>query len=889
MTQDAPQPIFLKDYRVSDFLVDQVALHVDIFAEYTRVSAVLKLRRNPAGQATVPLFLDGVDLQLQSIELAGERLAEDQYQLSETGLEIAEVPDEFELKTVVHIQPTKNTKLSGLYVSRGNYCTQCESHGFRRITYFLDRPDVLSLFTVTISADQHHYPQLLSNGHLVDAGEDEGNRHWAKWHDPSLKPCYLFALVAGDFECVEDQFVTQDNRTVALKLYVELGRSDQCEHAMQSLKRAMQWDEDTYGRIYDLDLYMIVAVSDFNYGAMENKGLNIFNSQYILAQPETATDLDYLRIEAVVAHEYFHNWSGNRVTCRDWFQLSLKEGFTVLRDQQFTADMTQPVIKRIDDVTVLRNVQFPEDAGPMAHPIRPASYIEMNNFYTTTVYNKGAEVIRMLHTLLGAAAFRKGADLYFERHDGQAVTTDDFVAAMADASGYDLKQFLRWYAQAGTPVLTIEERFDAQRAEYHLMVKQHCPATPGQARKLPFYLPLAVGLLDEQGEELSTQLSTEAEPTPAGQRVLVVKKAQEHFIFAGVKQRPIPSLLRGFSAPVKLVFEQPMADQLHLLRHDADGFNRWDVGQRLFVSQAQHLVRLHEQGERLVLPEELLTAFAEVLTDDTLDPALRAAILTVPSEHYLIELSQVANVPAIHQVREFIKTQLGKHMRPMLLDLYAQLATSVPYAYESVQMNRRRLRNLCLAYLVQLHDQEALTLCKAQYEAGQNMTDIMAALNVITHVKCVERSEMLSDFGRRFRDDDLVMDKWFGVQAVSSLPDTLNQVKRLMQNDLFDMKNPNRVRALIGQFTANNPVRFHDADGSGYQFLVNQLLVIDGINSQVAGRLVTPLTRLDKFDSKRQALMKTQLARLLAHENLSKDLYEVVSKTLAQTCQASLG
>ncbi|MGV8864509.1 MAG: aminopeptidase N, partial [Pseudomonas sp.] len=762
--------------------------------------------------------------------------------------------------------------------------TQCEAEGFRKITYYLDRPDVMSKFTTTVSAEQHSYPVLLSNGNPIASGPGEDGRHWATWEDPFMKPAYLFALVAGDLWCIEDVFTTMNQRDVTLRIYVEPENVDKCQHAMNSLKKSMRWDEETYGREYDLDIFMIVAVNDFNMGAMENKGLNIFNSSCVLARAETATDAAHQRVEAVVAHEYFHNWSGNRVTCRDWFQLSLKEGFTVFRDAEFSADMNSRTVKRIEDVAYLRTHQFAEDAGPMAHAVRPASFIEISNFYTLTVYEKGSEVVRMLRTLLGTEGFRKGSDLYFERHDGQAVTCDDFIKAMEDANSVELTQFKRWYSQAGTPRLAVSEAYDSAAKTYSLTFRQSYPATPDKQEKQPFVIPVELGLLDAQGGEIALRLSGEA--TTAGtSRVISVNEAEQTFTFVDIAEKPLPSLLRGFSAPVKLSFPYNRDQLMFLMQHDSDGFNRWEAGQQLSVQVLQELIGQHQKGEALVLDQRLVTALNSVLADDQLDQAMVAEMLSLPGEAYLTEISEVADVDAIHAAREFARKQLAESLFEGLWQRYQAnraLSKKTAYVAEAEHFARRGLQNIALSYLMLSGKPQVLAACLEQFDTCDNMTERLTALAVLVNSPFAEeKAKALTTFADNFKDNPLVMDQWFSVQAASTLPGGLQRVKALMTHPAFTMKNPNKVRALVGAFAGQNLINFHAADGSGYRFLADLVIQLNAFNPQIASRQLAPLTRWRKYDSARQALMKAELERIRASGDLSSDVYEVVSKSLA--------
>ena len=885
MRTDQPKVIYLKDYQAPEYLIDETNLTFELYEDHTLVHAQLVMRRNPErGEGLPPLVLDGQQLELQWVALDDRVLEEGDYQLDENHLTLQPTAQQFTVDSTVRIHPEKNTALEGLYKSGKMFCTQCEAEGFRKITYYLDRPDVMSSFTTTVSAEQHKYPVLLSNGNPVASGSEEDGRHWATWQDPFRKPAYLFALVAGDLWAVEDTYTTLSEREVALRIYVEPENIDKCQHAMDSLKKAMRWDEKVYGREYDLDIFMIVAVNDFNMGAMENKGLNIFNSSCVLAKAETATDAAHQRVEGVVAHEYFHNWSGNRVTCRDWFQLSLKEGFTVFRDSEFSADMNSRTVKRVEDVAFLRTNQFAEDAGPMAHPVRPDSFIEISNFYTLTVYEKGSEVVRMIHTLLGAEGFRKGTDLYFERHDGQAVTCDDFVKAMEDANGVDQTQFKRWYSQAGTPRLAVEESYDAATQSYTLTFRQSCPPTPGQKDKQPFVIPVEMGLLDHLGNPLPLRLAGE-EHAHGSNRVLQVTEAEQSFTFVGLAEKPLPSLLRGFSAPVKLSFPYDRDQLMFLMQYDEDGFNRWEAGQQLSVQVLQELIGQHQRGEQLVLDERLIAAFHTLLQDNALDQAMVAEMLSLPSEAYLTELSEEADVEAIHAAREFARKRIAEALREPLWQRYQanrEASRKTPYLAEAEHIARRSLQNIALSYLMLVGGDEVLAACLEQYEGCDNMTERLTALAVLVNSPYDdEKAKGLQMFADYFKDNPLVMDQWFSVQAGCTLPGGLERVQALMGHPAFTLKNPNKIRALIGAFANQNLVNFHRADGAGYRFLADQVITLNALNPQIASRLLAPLTRWRKYAPARQALMRAELERILASGELSSDVYEVVSKSLA--------
>jgi len=867
--------VYLKDYTPPPYLIDEVDLEFELGEESTVVRSRLRVRRN--GTAPAPLRLDGQQLELLALSLDGRELRAGEYAVDADGLTIENVPERFELAVTTRIEPQNNTALEGLYKSGGMFCTQCEAEGFRRITYYLDRPDVMAAFSTKIVADAKRYPVLLSNGNPVERGSLDDGRHWVRWVDPFLKPCYLFALVAGDLACNRDSFVTASGRQVALEIYVEPQNLAKTEHAMASVKRAMRWDEQAYGLEYDLDIYMIVAVGDFNMGAMENKGLNIFNTQYVLADPDTATDTDFENVEAVIGHEYFHNWTGNRVTCRDWFQLSLKEGLTVFREQQFSAAMGSAPVKRINDVRLLRTQQFPEDGGPMAHPVRPDNYVEINNFYTSTVYNKGAEVIRMYHTLLGEAGFRRGMDLYFRRHDGQAVTCDDFLAAMADANQRDLTQFARWYSQAGTPVLHVDDHYDAASGVYTLRVRQSCPPTPGQPRKEPFHIPLKLGLLGGDGKAIPLQL--EGEPAPAGEtRVLEITHAEHSFRFVGVRERPLPSLLREFSAPVRVEYGYDEAQLAFLFGHDHDPFNRWDAGQRL---NCQLLLRRIESPARDEAPAALTDAFRKTLSDPALDRAFVAEALTLPSEIYLAEQLKVIDPAAVHSAREGLRRQLGRSLADAWREAYQRCVDSDGRSLSAEAVGKRRLKNLALGYLLGGGDADAKALCLRQFEQADNMTDRLAALTLLADGDGADADAALDEFYRRWKHEPLVVDKWFRVQALSQREDALARVRALTSHPAFELRNPNKVRALVGAFCHGNLARFHDPSGAGYAFLADYVLELNRINPQVAARLATALSRWRRYEPTRRQHMRDALERIAGTPGLSTDVFEVVARSLS--------
>ena len=910
MRTETPVTLHLKDYTPPAWLIDTVDLHVSILDGHAEVRARLACRRNPAAPAG-PLVLLGEDLELLSVALDGTPLAADATLCADGRLTIpGPLPESCVLDTQVRIRPDLNTQLSGLYPSKDGYFTQCEAEGFRRITYYPDRPDVMAVFTCTVEADRARFPLLLSNGNPVAAGSgDDATRHWVRWADPFPKPAYLFALVAAKLDALEDTFTTASGRSVALEIFVEPGKLDQCGHAMAALKKAMRWDETRFGLEYDLDRYMIVAVGDFNMGAMENKGLNVFNTKYVLARPDTATDADYQGIDRVVAHEYFHNWTGNRVTCRDWFQLSLKEGLTVFRDQEFGADVHSRAVTRIQEVRALRAGQFPEDAGPMAHPIRPASYAEINNFYTATVYNKGAEVIRMIHTLLGEDGFQRGMRLYFQRHDGQAVTCEDFVAAMQDASGVDLAQFRRWYARAGTPVLKAAGVYDAATKRYTLTLAQTLAPTAYEKRLAesgqavddgPLHLPVAVGLVLPDGRDAALRLA--GETAAAGStRVLSLKTAEQRYVFEDVPAAPVVSLLRNFSAPVRLELEQTDFELAHLMAADADAFNRWEAGQRLATRvllagiAARQLPPLPQAGEGWGegntpsdgwIPQTFIDACARVLEDGLAgDAALAAEALALPSETVLADTVAAAggviDPDAIFAARLALRRALAAALRPRFEAAWQALAPAGDYAPDGAQAGRRSLRNTCLAYLSDAAPAEAAPRLVAQIQTGTNMTDVAAALATLAQLDVPERAPALAAFYDTWRDEALVVDKWLAIQATARVT-TAAAVRELMRHPAFDLKNPNRVYALIRGFTGANPRAFHATDGAGYALAADVIVDLQAMNPQVASRIARSFDRWRAFDSDRQAHARAALERILTTENLAKDVAEVVGNALGR-------
>lgn len=892
MSSAKPKAIFRKDYKPVDYNVDAVHMTFKLDEEFTLVTTEQKMV--PANPGADLMLNRGKNVALRILQVDGKDVPQDHFELTEKFLVIkaAALPQKpFTLKTEVLIKPQDNTDLEGLYKSSGNFCTQCEAEGFRNITFFQDRPDVMATYEVRMEADKAKYPVLLSNGNLVSQGDLEGGRHFAVWRDPYRKPCYLFALVAGDLGKVEDKYVTKGGTNVRLCIYAQHHNIHKCGHAMESLKKAMKWDEDRFGLEYDLDIFNIVAVDDFNMGAMENKSLNVFNSRLVLASPETATDFDFYRIEGVIGHEYFHNWTGNRVTCRDWFQLTLKEGLTVFRDQEFSADLNSRPVKRIEDVATLRMRQFAEDAGPMAHPIQPESYIQMNNFYTVTVYEKGAEVVRLYQTLLGVDGFRRGMDEYFRRHDGQAVTCDDFRNAMAAANNVDLSHMERWYLQGGTPNLEVSCEYNESTKTFKLHCKQSTPPTPGQPTKEPVPIPIAVGLLGKDGHDLP--LTLEGASAPAGTTtVLLLDGAEKTFTFVNVPERPVPSLLRGFSAPVKLTVEgQTDADLLHMMGHDSDEFNRWEAGQRL---TKKALLALYEAvtTHRDMAPEDamaqagavsdaMVEAFRATLTASNLDPAFRADALVLPAPNELVDAIPDADPIAVHTVRSWVGKLLAQRLRPDLERVLRgfDAEPGAPYAFNAAEMGKRKIKNVCLAYLAKLGDPKVLDDCHARFRAATNMTDAMAAIAALNDSPGLQREQALGEFADKWREESLVMLKWLSLCASSNVPGNLKAVDALLAHPSFSIKNPNCCYSLLGAF-ASSPVNFHNEDGSGYRWLADRVIQLNGINAQVAARVLNPFVRWRKYDSKRQALMRAELERIAATPGLCDDVFEIVSKSL---------
>ena len=879
MRTDIAQAIHLKDYRPPDWLVETVTLDFSLHPTETRVRAVLKLKPNPGGPAA-PLVLDGDGLALKTLKIDGADPAPDSFLVTPDQLTIPQPPNRpFTLEIVTAVNPTANTQLSGLYRSSGTWCTQCEAEGFRRITYFPDRPDVMAVYTTRIEAEINQAPVLLANGNLVESGDLPDGRHYAVWHDPHPKPSYLFALVGGDLACVEDTFRTMSGREVTLRIYVEHGKQDRCGYAMDSLKRAMRWDEEAFGREYDLDIFMIVAVSDFNMGAMENKGLNVFNDKYVLATSETATDGDFAHIEAIIAHEYFHNWTGNRITCRDWFQLCLKEGLTVFRDQEFSSDMRSRPVKRIADVRNLRAAQFIEDAGPLAHPVRPDTYKEINNFYTSTVYEKGSEVVRMVQTLIGREKFRAGMDLYFARHDGEAATIEQFIQCFADSSGRDMAQFMRWYSQAGTPEVTVATRFDAARKAFALTCKQNVPPTPGQPSKEPMVIPLAFGLVGPDGADLPL---TQTKGATVDHGVLVLSEAEQEFEFSGIAAPPVLSINRGFSAPIKLETDLDGDQLAFLAAHDSDPFNRWQalqtISMRLLIDNAAKL----RAGKLPRSDERLMVALAAILEDAALEPAFVALALVPPGEGDIArEIGRDIDPEAIHQARQALRAEIGARLGAALSTTYERMTVPGGYTPDATSAGRRALRNTALDLLAATGGQAAIARAVAQYAAADNMTERMAALATLSLHDVPERWQALDDFYRRYAADALVIDKWFSLQAAIPQADTLDNVRKLTGHPAFSMVNPNRVRALIGAFAQANPTQFNRADGAGYAFIADTVLALDPRNPQVAARMATAFRTWRILEPARRALAESALRRIKDAPGLSRDLSDIVERALA--------
>jgi aminopeptidase N len=880
MRTEEPRPVRLEDYRPPDWLVKTVDLDVSLHPTATRVRARLTLEPNPKGKPDAPVVLDGDGLTLESLMLDGAPLLPDLYTATPHRLAISAPAQPLTLDIETLVDPSANTQLMGLYRSSGTYCTQCEAEGFRRITYFPDRPDVMAVYTTRVEAEKDEAPVLLANGNFVRGGDVAGtNRHFAVWHDPFPKPSYLFALVGGKLGCVTDTFKTMSGRNVELRIYVEPGKEERCGYALDSLKRAMRWDEEKFGREYDLDIFMIVAVSDFNMGAMENKGLNIFNDKYVLASPETATDTDYSSIEAVIAHEYFHNWTGDRITCRDWFQLSLKEGLTVFRDQEFSADQRSRPVERIGDVRGLRANQFVEDAGPLAHPVRPALYHEINNFYTSTVYEKGAEVVRMLSVLLGREGFRRGMDLYFERHDGHAATVEDFIACFAEANHADLTQFMRWYAQAGTPELAVTGRFDRKNKTFRLDVAQTVPPTPGQPVKEPMTIPLALGLVAPDGRDLPLVRENGA---PVERGVLTISQPAQSFTFTGIAERPALSLNRGFAAPIKISVNAGADDLKFLAAHDSDPFNRWQAVQSLAIKLL--IDAATGRAGNAQADGGLIDALTTILADQTLEPAFVAQVLSLPSEADIArDIGRDVDPDAVFAARKGLRVKVAGVLHDVLAAMYRRMSDNAPYSPDAASAGRRALKSACLDLLAADGGDEGITLAARQIAAADNMTDRIAALATLSQHDRPERATALADFYRRYQGDPLVLDKWFALQAAIPEPATLDRVRKLTEHPAFSFANPNRLRALIGGFAQLNQTQFNRPDGAGYAFLADTVLALDAKNPQVAARLLSAFKSWRALEAGRRARAEAALRRVAAAENLSRDVSDIVTRALAET------
>jgi aminopeptidase N len=881
MRTEEPRPIRLKDYRPPDWLIETVDLDVSLDPTATTVRAKLKLKPNGGG-TPAPLVLDGEALKLRWLALDGKPLPSDGFLATPERLTIAQPPNRpFELTIETIVDPTANSQLMGLYRADATYCTQCEAEGFRRITYFLDRPDVMAVYTTRIEADKTETPVLLSNGNLIAQGDVPGtNRHFAVWHDPFKKPCYLFALVGGKLGRITDSFTTMSGRKVALHIYVEPGKEDRAHYAMDSLKRAMRWDEEAFGREYDLDIFMIVAVSAFNMGAMENKGLNVFNDKYVLASPATATDTDYAHIEAVIAHEYFHNWTGDRITCRDWFQLCLKEGLTVFRDEEFSADQRSWAVERIGDVRALRSHQFVEDAGPLAHAVRPEVYHEINNFYTTTVYDKGGEVVRMIKALLGPELFRRGMDLYFERHDGEAATVEQFVQCFADVSHRDFSQFMLWYTQAGTPDVVVAPHYDARAKTYRLDISQTTPPTPGQPDKAPVVIPLAVGLVGKDGGDLP--LTLDGRPLDRG--VIEVTRSNQSFVFTGVSERPIPSFNRGFSAPIKLSLPIEPDDLRFLAAQDSDSFNRWQAVQTLGMSLLTANVAAFRKNTAPRTDDGLTSALGANLADRSLEPAFIALTLNPPSDSDIArEIGRDVDPDAIFAARRHLRATIGERLGTALADTYRRMIVGGPYSPDATSAGKRTLKNVCLDLLAATQQNEAIARAFAQYRDADNMTDRMAALETLAQYDRPERTEAIADFYARYSADPLIIDKWLALQAAIPEPATLDRVRTLTAHPAFSLANPNRVRSLIGSFAQVNHTQFNRADGAGYDFVADVVLTLDPKNPQVAARLMGAFRSWRALEPRRRQRAEATLRRVAAAPALSPDVHDIVARTLAET------
>ena len=877
--QHSREMIYLKDYKPTAFTTEHIDLEFDLFPDYTDVYSKMTIKRRAGSRADEPLVLDGRKLEFQSLLINGKSAKKDEYEVNENKLTLLNPPDAFTLEVHNRIRPHLNTALEGLYMSQGMYCTQCEATGFRSITYFYDRPDVMLTFKVKITANKELYPSLLSNGNFVDKGDLSNGRHWTLWEDPFPKPCYLFALVAGKLALQEDYFTTASGRKVRLAIYADKKDIDKCTFAMQSLKQAFKWDEEAYGRECDLDDYKVVSARDFNMGAMENKGLNIFNSSLILASQQTATDQAFQRIASVIGHEYFHNWTGNRITCRDWFQLCLKEGLTVFRDQEFSESIGSPAVERIDSVNFLRSIQFPEDDGPTSHPPRPDKFIEINNFYTVTVYEKGAEVVRVLKTLLGPQMFRKGMDLYFERHDGQAVTQEDFVQAFADVSGRDLSQFMLWYTQAGAPHVEVEDIYNEQDQTYMLRFTQTVPPTPGEETKKPFHIPVTLSLFQSSGKPFEL-FKDEKTQSFGDECTLELRKETETFTFRNIKTRPIPSLFRNFSAPIRLKTERPNQELFFLMKHDTDPFNAWDAGQKLMLNELLQIVKNIQSDKAAHVSREWSETFGYFLSKKQSDKAFQAKMISLPSFEIVAQKMSVIDPEAIIKAEHVLKYELAKNHEKVLMGLYKDNVENGHFSIETDAIGKRLLKNVCLSYLSTLETDEVLDKVLNQYHNANNMTDRLSALSLLSHWDTAERGRIFDHFYKTWKEDDLVIDDWFMLQARSRLSGTFEQVIELVQHPAFNLQNPNRLRSLIFSFCKNNPLHFHDKSGHGYAFCADKVMEIDRFNRQMAAGLVRSFNSWKRYDTERQSKIRVQLERIKRNPSISSDVFELVTQIL---------
>jgi aminopeptidase N len=875
MTSKQSQKIYLRNYTRPDFEVKQLQLHFDLHEDFCRVVATSKMVAKKVG---APLVLDGVELELVSIAVNGEKISPAQYQVTEECLTIPRIPENFELKIETKLYPQKNTSLEGLYKSGDIFCTQCEAQGFRKITYFLDRPDVMTKYSVTLEADKKKYPVLLSNGDRVKMNDLGNGRHEAHWNDPHKKPCYLFALVAGDLGVIRDQFTTKSGHKVNLEVYAAHGKQERCWHAMESLKKSMKWDEDTFGLEYDLHDYMIVAIDDFNAGAMENKGLNIFNSRLVLADSHSATDPDFHAIESVVAHEYFHNWTGNRVTLCNWFQLSLKEGLTVFRDQEFSADMGSRSVQRIIDVDSLKERQFPEDAGPNSHPVRPESCMSVDNFFTATIYEKGSEVIRMMQSIVGRKGFRKGMDEYFRRHDGQAVTTDDFVSAIFEPNNVDYTQFKLWYSQAGTPQVIVSESYDPHAREYHLTLAQSCPPTSGQGEKKPFHIPVMIGLLDSRGKELELHCDRLTRNTD-GKALLELRKDVETFVFKLIPEKPVLSILREFSAPVSLQWDQSFDEMYFLMEKDTDEFNRREAAQKISLRLFAGLIEKYKKKETLKVDERYVQAIGRILNDPHITPSFKAQMLQLPSDIVLAQQQDQLDATAFFEARKALRHAVAIAHKQKFLELYNEFHDVEPLSRDPRVFGHRHLKNTALSFLQEIEDASLAEIVVQQYQTAKNMTDQLVALELLVSGQHHYRTDALDDFYLKWSDDSVVLNKWFSTQALSSRRDTFETVKKLADHPKFNITNPNNVYSLLRSFTQNY-ARFHDEHENTYAFLADMILKIDEKNPQVAARLCAAFNFVKKFPPTLKERALKEIRRVVAHEKLSKNSRELLQSAL---------